>query len=605
MLMLRARRSILATIAVGAVAAAAVASVASGGPAAAGYNTTQAPMVTLLSGAPASSTADAIISVGDTIGGYTFESIPDGVAVFERGNGRADVYVNHETSTVPFPFSAPWPQAGGVELNQNDFTNSEVSQLTFTGQKAGINNASMAIKTIENYQRFCSNYLATAIEGFKSPILFTNEEAQDWVYRSGTAWPGPTYITPGAAGAEQAGVVVAHDVKNGKTKPIYGMGRHNHENSVAIPGFDEIVMLSGDDTFQTNPPASSQLYMYTAADADEVWADDGSLHAFVADGTDNDYFDLQPGETITGNFLPVPDHIAKGKDPVDGHELTQAVDFPSYPAPSGGPSVPPDGPQWILDQWGNVSNSPSVNDVPGNDNDVFDFIRLEDIAYDKRPGMSNVVYIADSGRATSGPANPLTTSTNGRIYKLVLDPNGTGDPTEAEISILVQGDDVATGATDPANSINEIHQPDNLETTPNGSLLVTEDPSSNNQYSLPRDPLDTPARLWRVPLGAANPDASKAPLLEVNQALDENANPALGAIDVDAAAAARLGNWESSGIVDASAAFGPGAFFLTVQAHSYWVQKQAGPDVLNAPNGPDYFFKKEGGQLILLTLPGI
>ena len=54
-------------------------------------------------------------------------------------------------------------------------------------------------------------------------------------------------------------------MKNGKTKPIYGMGRLNHENSVAIPGFDELVVLSGDDTFQTNPPASSQLYMYTAA----------------------------------------------------------------------------------------------------------------------------------------------------------------------------------------------------------------------------------------------------------------------------------------------------------------------------------------------------
>ena len=92
----------------------------------------------------------------------------------------------------------------------------------------------------------------------------------------------------------------------------------------------------------------------------------------------------------------------------------------------------------------------------------------------------------------------------------------------------------------------------------------------------------TTARLWKVPLN--NPEAGKAPLLAVDQALDENANAALGAIDVDAAATPRgLGAWESSGIVDASAAFGPGAFFLTIQAHSYWVAKQAGPDVLNAP----------------------
>jgi hypothetical protein len=596
MLMFRARRSIAVTIAAGAVAAAAVASVASGGSTAAPFNTAQAPMVSLLAAAPTSSSADAIISVGDTIGGYTFESIPDGVAVYPRGNGRADVFVNHETSTVPFPFNSPW--AGG-EGNQNDFTNSELSQLNFNQRKVEINSASMAIKGLENYQRFCSNYLATAVEGFSRPILFTNEEAQDWVFRSGTAWPGPTFITPGSAGAEEAGVTVAHDVKNGKTKSIYGMGRHNHENQVAIPGFDELVLLSGDDTFQTNPPASSQLYMYTAGDVDELWADQGPLHAFVADGTDTDYFDLQPGETITGNFVTVPENIAKGKA-ADGHELTQAVDFPSYPVPSGSPSVPPDGPQWILDQWGNVANTPSVEG-----NDVFDFIRIEDIAYDKRPGMSNVVYIADSGRATGGAANPLTTSTNGRIYKLVLDANGDGNPTDAAISILVQGDDVGTAASGDPASIAEIHQPDNVETTAAGNLLVTEDPSGNNQYSLPAGSGKTTARLWKVPLGAADPDAAKVPLLAVDQALDENADASLGAVDVDAAAAARLGAWESSGIVDASAGFGAGAFFLTIQAHSYWVAKAPGPDILGFPNGQDYVYKKEGGQLILLYLPGI
>ena len=39
------------------------------------------------------------------------------------------------------------------------------------------------------------------------------------------------------------------------------MGRHNHENSVAVPGYGHPVVLSGDDTFSA--PAS-QLYLYTA-----------------------------------------------------------------------------------------------------------------------------------------------------------------------------------------------------------------------------------------------------------------------------------------------------------------------------------------------------
>ena len=58
--------------------------------------------------------------------------------------------------------------------------------------KAEINKASKAIASAQNLHRFCASFLATAAEGFKHPILFANEEAQDWVFRRGTSWPGPT-----------------------------------------------------------------------------------------------------------------------------------------------------------------------------------------------------------------------------------------------------------------------------------------------------------------------------------------------------------------------------------------------------------------------------
>ena len=478
--MFRGRRSIVALVTIGAAAAATVASVASGGSTAAPYNTSQAAMVTLLAGAPASSSADAIISVGDTIGGFTFESIPDGVSVYPRGNGRADVFVNHETSTVPFPFNPPWPQASGVEANQNDFTNSEVSQLNFNQRKVEINSVSKAIASLENYQRFCSNYLATAVEGFDRDILFTNEEAQDWVFRSGTAWPGPTFIPPGTAGAEQAGVVVAHDVKNGKTKPIYGMGRHNHENSVAVPGFDDLVVLSGDDTFQTNPPASSQLYMYTAEDSDELWADEGTLHAFVADGDGQRLLRPPARRDDQRELRRRSRRDREGQGCRRRPRADPGRRLPCIPGAVGRSSVPPDGPQWILDQWGNVANTPSVCGQRR--------LRLHPPRGHRvrqATGMSNVVYIADSGRATAGPADPLTTSTNGRIYKLVLDPDDTGDPTEAEISILVQGDDVATGRDRPGGLVQRdppAGQPrDDAEREP----ARHRGPERQQQYALP------------------------------------------------------------------------------------------------------------------------
>ena len=54
---------------------------------------------------------------------------------------------------------------------------------------------------------------------------------------------------------------------------------------------------------------------------------------------------------------------------------------------------------------------------------VFQFVRVEDIAYDKRPGMGNIVYIADSGRGRrvdQGLDTPNFKSTNGGVALVVI-----------------------------------------------------------------------------------------------------------------------------------------------------------------------------------------
>ncbi len=558
-----------------------------------GFKTSRPSMINVL--APAKPTVP-IITTGETMpAGYRFESIPDGIAFRARGQGRLDVFVNHETSTVPFPFNAPFGGSPPTEANQNDFDNSQVSQLILNQHSAGVLSAKYAIASGSNYQRFCSSYMGTEQEGFDRPVYFANEEAQDWVFRSGTAFRGPGLTPAGTAGAEQTGVTAAYDAQTGKFKTIYGMGRFNHENTVPIPVADDLFVLSTDDTFFTTQlaepykPAWSQLYSYIAPDADALMNDEGDLWAFVSDteGYD-DYFDFTPGDTteIEGHFIKVPKAIATGKNPATGADWL-STSFPGMLPPPAVSGAPPDGPQWVLDQWGNAENNEQGENV-------FRFVRLEDVAYDKRPGMSNIVYMADTGRATAGAAPTPERSTNGRIWKLIFDPD---NPTEnAKLSILVEGDDNEVAATDPVTAFNEIHQPDNLDTTANGSLLVTEDPSSNNQYAFPRDANETPARLWRIDLNAASPDASKVTAAEVDQSLDE-----LDGYDVDAAGRANMGNWESSGVIDASPVFGPGAFLITIQAHSLWIEKADGPDALPPP-GKDYTFKREGGQLALIYL---
>ncbi|HJS50125.1 MAG TPA: alkaline phosphatase PhoX [Gaiellaceae bacterium] len=593
------------------------------------FGNTQDPMITVLD--PAKPTV-AILTTGDVMpGGYEFGSIPDGIAFRARGQGRVDVLVNHETSTVPFPFNAPFggsPVPPAVnEANQNDFENSQVSQLVLNQDTGALLSAKYLISSNENFHRFCSSYLATAKEGFERPIYFANEEAQDWVNRRGTSWPGPTFIAPGTEGAEQTGVVVALDVQNGKRNVIYGMGRHNHENDVAVPGYQDdegLVVLSGDDTFFTTPlvapykTAWSQLYSYIAPDTDALWSDEGDLWAFVSDDPDyDDYYDFAPGDTtaVSGHFIKVPKEVARGKK-ADGSELLSTnagyigmQQPPSHPAVIG---PPPDGPQWVLDQWGNADMNSQDNVAPMSGENVFRFVRLEDIAYDKRPGMENVIYMADSGRAArpSVPVPPLANalSTNGRIWKMVLNKD---DPTIVDsLSILIEGEDHLTARDDLVGAFHEIHQPDNIDTTTNGSLLVQEDPSSNNQYALPRGLNETPARLWRIDLAAVNPDADGARVTaaEVNQALDETVGYDVDGPQTDPPTIqpANLGNWESSGVIDVSSVFGPGAYLVTIQAHSLWIEKKDGPDAITTPapanTGKDFTFKREGGQLALIYL---
>jgi hypothetical protein len=565
---IRARALLVCGLVVTGVAAA---SAAFAGDNASGFRTTQPSMLT--TGDRQDVRFTPIATVGDMLpGGIRFESIPDGIALRTRGQGRVDVYVNHETSTVPFPYTPAAP----TELNsQNDFLNAEVSMLALNQHSAGVLTSRKAISSEEGFQRFCSNFLAWTEQGFDRAILFTNEEAVDWVNRTGKAWPAPI----GAPTARQAGFVVAHDIKSNETRPIMGMGRHNHENTVAIPGFDELVLLSGDDTF-TNSPSQSQLYSYFADDTDAVWDDEGSLWAFVSDDPAFDeYEDFAPGSTtsVSGHFIEVPRLIATGRK-ADGTEVMSSdVGFP--PPPNDGTwqrdpnGVGIDGPQWVLDYWSKA-------------NGVFRFVRVEDIAYDKRPGQANVVYVADSGRGTAGAAQPRR-STNGRIWKLVLDPD---DPREVtSLSIFIEGDD------NPVKTLGEVHQPDNLETTPN-SLLITEDPGSSQQFTQAEAglPNATTARLWRFPLGGGAPEV----VAKVDQAADE------GPTDVDATTSkGNLGAWESSGVVDASAAFGAGSFLVTIQASSLWVDKDEGDDNV-APPGPDFTYKRAGGQLVLVRIPG-
>ena len=280
-----------------------------------------------------------------------------------------DVYVNHETSLVPFP------------ANRSDFTNSLVSKLRLNQHSAGVLRGEYAIGNDANYQRFCSNFLVGPAQGFERELLLTNEEARDIVLREGYAWH-PPFVSLDEPSAEQAGVVVALDIKSGAHRSIYGMGRHNHENDVGVPGYGHPVVLSGDDSFDA--PAS-QLYLYSAASGQALWNDEGALYAFIADDPDvNDYGDFPAANGASGHFIPVPHDDRDAARGPTGRTCGQSTSATRLRRPAF-----PDGPQWVLEYW-------SHNVVR-----ALQFIRIEDIAYDRT--TPNVVYFADSGEPRAIP----------------------------------------------------------------------------------------------------------------------------------------------------------------------------------------------------------
>jgi hypothetical protein len=195
---------------------------------------------------------------------------------------------------------------------------------------------------------------------------------------------------------------------------------------------------------------------------------------------------------------------------------------------------------------------------------AFDFVRLEDVAQSKtEPG---VAYFADTGRRNRE-------TLRGRVYRLALDPT---DPTQATLSVLLDGDD-----GDP------IINPDNLATSPK-ALIIQEDRNSEHRFpagvgSSLLHPGDSPYSLMYVYSFAngklravARPDTLASLIPTFGQ-----------------------GDWETSGMTDASSLWGKGWWLFDVQMHHTSVGQPATSAAMtpNTSTG-------ENAQLLRIYIPG-
>jgi hypothetical protein len=503
----RRRSRAAAVLAAFALAAALPTSALAGHP-----HPTPAPYVALTAAA-AGGQVVPLINSGDDYHGVTFEGIPDGIGIVPGTGGTVDLYVAHEQSHVPF---------GGFA----DFQDSSVSRVTVDIGSKQVTGLEVALSPDLGFIRFCSAFMAGPDEGFADYTFWVNEESNDVVDVPAGA---PYGADPAIAPYRQAGYAVALNTTTGEATPISRMGRHNHENTVFVPGgWKWTAALSGDDTF-TAP--SSQLYLHTANDAAQVLSDKGQLWAFQVTATDdgavdrydpfndaNDYLEIGLDDDWSGRFIHVPTDVARG--------LTDEA------------------PQAALENWSNANN-------------VFQFVRVEDVAYD--PDDPRTVYFADTGttRLAEDPATGrLTrlsaggTNSNGRIFKMVLDQK---DPRIVDsFSIVVDADQLGMRA------------PDNLDVG-HASVMVQEDAND--------------AKVWRLDLGSGA-------WMHVATATQPTA--------------------ETSGIVDVSEIFGAGWWALDVQSHVNLTEGTETLTYVTPITGAELQYKerREDGQLLLMHIPG-
>ena len=284
------------------------------------------------------------------------------------------------------------------------------------------------------FQRFRSTSTSRRNkEGFDQDIFFTNEESPGLRVPAGELVaaadrrPGPSRRTASSSRSILTPATTDH-LRDGQAQP---------REQRCDPWVRRAGLRSGDDTFTSGPltiprggpntdtsaAAQSQLYSYIASEMESCSPTTASW-AFVSDDTSfDDYYDFIPGSTqsVSGHYIQVPTNIATGKD-VDGSELKAAdLDYPLPPTDGSWQrdlrsvaSLGIDGPQWVLEYWSQLHN-------------VFDFVRVEDISYDKRAGMGNVVYVVDSGRGTAG-VSQAERSTKGRVgrwcWTRMTDPGG-------------------------------------------------------------------------------------------------------------------------------------------------------------------------------------
>ena len=405
----------------------------------------------------------SLLTVGDQVGGYTMVGIPDGLGAFDGPGDSLTLMMNHELGFGVGAVRAHGAAGAFVsrwEIDKTDLSVTSGRDHNTAGSDVHTWNGAGYTQGTAPFGRFCSADLA-APGAFRFGDLGTDAR----ILTNGEE--------VGAEGRSFAHILTGADENT--TWQLPRLGRFSWENAVPSPYAQQKTIVVG-----TDDSSPGQVYVYVGEKTDA--------------GNDIERAGLTNGALYGVQVSGFP--TERRMRPANG-----AFD---------------------LFDLGNVENLSGASlNSQSNANDVTNFRRPEDGAWDPRPGHENNFYFVTSDTLTSGGGRS-------RLYRMTFD--DLEDPLAGgTVTALLEGE--------------EGHEMfDNLTIDTLGRVLIQEDPGSSSRL----------AKLWLY-------DSDTGGVAEVAA---HNAN-----FFTPGAADFLTTNEESSGILDAANLLGPGWFLLDVQAH--------------------------------------
>ncbi len=474
------------------IAATLVASLLGGGFALAqtvGPSTTTDPYLIPNATLPAGSvTTTSILTAGDAVGGYRLSGIPDGMGAFSL-DGDIELVVNHEFGATQGVTRAHGATGAFVSrwtidpitldvLSGRDHNTTPDDVYTFDRNNPGWNQGA------DSWERLCSGDLPPV-----SAFSYLSAGTTSRIFLSGEETRPP--FSP------DHGRVYAHVLTGSEANTTWelpALGRMAWENALASPysQLKTIVVGMDDADRLTDPnqtPSPSELYIYIGTKkkkgGNEIW------RAGLVDG-----------------------FLYGARVSVNGVKVTQESNSLGFGSTS-----------YVGSGRFDLYNFDRVSLLDGNQlqaasiaNDVTRFQRIEDGAWDVRPGFESDFYFVTTASVSS----------NSRLFRMRFD-NITRPELGGQIEILLNG-------TEGYKML------DNIALDRLGRLIMVEDVGSDARLG----------KVWMYDLTNKN-------LVEV--AAHDPRYFAVGGTNF------RTTNEEASGVIDAFDQLGEGWYLINVQAH--------------------------------------